>query len=85
MNAAIATRETGSFGQYSVADVHPSVMARFFSHSTFGQNPLELKTSVKPTQLCAAALPLAATAISVAEAAMNDLMRMTISLATAEG
>ncbi len=39
MNAAIASRVTGSFGQYSVADVQPSVTLRFFTHSTFGQKP----------------------------------------------
>ena len=57
MNAAIASRLTGSVGQYSVAEVHPVVTARFFSHSTFGQNGLVLSTSVKPAQGSADALP----------------------------
>jgi hypothetical protein len=31
------------------------VIARFFIHSTLGQNGLEAGTSVKPAQFCAAA------------------------------
>jgi len=40
MNAAIARRVTLSVGQYSVVEVQPVVMLRFFSHSTLGQNGL---------------------------------------------
>jgi hypothetical protein len=55
MNAAIARRETVSVGQYSVVDVQPVVMARFFSHSTFGQIGLVWSTSVNPAQSAARA------------------------------
>jgi hypothetical protein len=48
MNAAIESRVTASLGQYSVVAVHPSVIARFFSHSTLGQNPDAAATSVNP-------------------------------------
>ena len=36
MNAALDRRVTASFGQYSVADVQPSVIARFF-------NPVDIR------------------------------------------
>ena len=55
MNTAMESRVTGSFGQYKVDDVHPSVMPRFFNHSTFGQKGDDDATSVKPTQDCACA------------------------------
>jgi hypothetical protein len=71
MNAAIARRLTASVGQYSVVDVQPVVIARFFSHSTFGQNALALSTSVKPAQAAADAVgapPIVAVAIARAAA-----------------
>ena len=67
MNAAIASRVTSSLGQYTVADVQPSVMLRFFTHSTFGQKAgrsVDRRTSVKPAQFCARAAGLAAAAAS---------------------
>ena len=72
MNAAMASRLTGSVGQYSVAEVQPVVTARFFSHSTFGQNGLVLSTSVKPAQGSADALS-AATANATAIMKRNVL------------
>src|SRR4029453_14171631 len=54
LNAPMAPRVTGSAGQYSVpGTLHPSVMLRFFSHSTLGQNGSDARTSVNPTQLWA--------------------------------
>ena len=50
MNAAICSRLTVSVGQNSVGVAQPSVIERFFSHSTFGQKPLAESTSVKPAQ-----------------------------------
>ena len=55
MNAAIDSRITESFGQNSVVDVQPSVIARFFNQSTFGQKTLASSTSVKPAQGAASA------------------------------
>ena len=47
MNAAICSRVTSAFGQYSVA-VHPCVTPRFLIHATLTQNGLDVSTSVKP-------------------------------------
>ena len=50
MKAAICSRLTKSSGQYSVAEVQPSVMPRFLSQVTLPQNGLVSSTSVKPAQ-----------------------------------
>jgi len=66
-NAAIASRDTASPGQNNVAEVQPSVIERFFSHTTLGQNALAESTSVNPAQGAAIAEP--ATASQAANAA----------------
>ena len=80
MNAAIASRLTGSVGQYSVADVQPVVTARFFSHSTFGQNVLVSSTSVKPAHGSASANGAASSATADSAVVIASLeMRFMVS------
>ena len=67
-NAAIESRVTASFGQYALVDVHPSVIARFLTHSTLGQNGLPASTSAKPAQGTA----MAADGIATQAASSSD-------------
>ncbi len=62
-NAAMAKRDTASFGQNRAVapppalNAQPSVISRFFSHSTFAQNGLVSSTSLKPAHGAPAADP----------------------------
>ena len=80
MNNAICARLTLSPGQYSVADVQPSVICRFFSHSMFGQNESAAGTSVKPTQLWARAGPAPSRNAARPAVRHHEAMRLATSL-----
>ena len=80
MNAAICSRLTKSFGQYSVVEVQPSVIPRFLSQVTLPQNGLVSSTSVKPAQGRACADPATPTPTSTANSP-RIICRIAASLA----
>ena len=85
MNAAIASRDTGSFGQYEFATAHPVVTPRFLIHSTLGQNAacagIWSSTSMKPTHGAAVAEGAACSRIAKARAGVNRSSRIVRLLA----